>query len=436
MSAPRLRTGITVFLVAAALLGVLVSALALWTHTVIFDTDAYVKVVAPVAQDPAVRSSVADYVGAKAVQAVDLNDRLEQALPSGAELAAPALRQALQQYLVDEIERFLATDVAQRLWVDINRLAHQQLVSALRDEGRFVTVGREDVTLDLLPLVAVALQRLEHEIPGLLGKDVTLPQIDPATAPADIRTLLEDALGRKLPAGFGTVTLLHGDAGYQAKRALRLLEDLVIVVVALTAVLVAAALLVSVRRRRTALWLGLGALVTFAVARVVEVQVERAAVDAIKSQNGEAVARSVLTSAIASLNGFLVWIAVAGVIVAAAAFLAGRPAWLDAMGRGFAGLFGVASDLSTPDTRAGRWIAEHLDVLRVAGVAAAVVVLLFVIGSVAGVLVVVLALVVYELALTTYGVGVPRALDEPDDATTGGPAEGDPAGGDAESPAA
>jgi hypothetical protein len=76
--APRLRTGITVFLVAAALLGVLVSALALWTHTVIFDTDAYVKVVAPVAQDPAVRSSVADYVGAKAVQAVDLNDRLEQ----------------------------------------------------------------------------------------------------------------------------------------------------------------------------------------------------------------------------------------------------------------------------------------------------------------------------------------------------------------------
>ncbi len=434
--APRLRTGITVFLVAAALLGVLVSALALWTHTVIFDTDAYVKVVAPVAQDPAVRSSVADYVGAKAVQAVDLNDRLEQALPSGAALAAPALTHALQQYLVDQIERFLSTDAAQRLWVDINRFAHQQLISALRDDNRFVTVGRQDVELDLLPLVAVALQKLEDKIPDILGKDVTLPQIDPATAPADIRTLLEDALGRKLPAGFGTVTLLHGDAGYQAKRALRLLEDLVIVVVALTTVLIAAALLVSVRRWRTALWLGLGALVAFAVARVIEMQVERAAVDAIKSQSGEAVARSVLTSAIASLNGFLAWIAVAGVIVAVAAFLAGRPAWLDAMGRGFAGLFGVASDLSTPDTRAGRWIAEHLDVLRVAGIAVAVVVLLFVTGSVAGVLVVVLALVVYELALTTYGVGIPRALEEPEDGTTGGPAQGDPAGGDAESPAA
>ena len=60
--------------------------------------------------------------------------------------------------------------------------------------------------------MAVALQRLEDKIPELLGKDVTLPQIDPATAPDDIRTLLQDALGRKLPADFGTITLLHGDA--------------------------------------------------------------------------------------------------------------------------------------------------------------------------------------------------------------------------------
>jgi hypothetical protein len=411
--APRLRTGISTFLVVAAILGVLVSALTLWAHRIVFDTDSYVRVVAPVAQDPEVRSSVAEFVAAKAVQAVDLNDRIESALPSSAKMAAPALTQALQQYLAGEIRKLLATDAAQRLWVDINRFAHQQLISALRDDNRFVTVGRTDVKLNLLPLVAVALQKLEDKIPQLLGKDVTLPQIDPATAPDEIRTLLQDALGRKLPAGFGTVTLLRGDTGYQAKQALRLFDDLMILVVILTVVLVAAALLVAVRRWRTALWLGLGALLAFAGARAAEVRLEKAAVDAIKTQGGAAVARSVLTSAIASLNGFLVWIAVAGAIVAVAAFLAGRPEWLRAMGDGFAHLFGVASDLSTPDTRAGRWMAEHLDVLRVGGVAVAVVVLLFVTGSVAGVIAVVLALVVYELALTAYGAGIPRELDEP-----------------------
>ena len=40
----------------------------------------------------------------------------------------------------------------------------------------------------------------------------------------------------------------------------------------------------------------------------------------------------------------------------------------------------------------------------------------------------VLALIVYELALTTYGAGIPRELDEP--------ADGEAAGGDEEEPAA
>ncbi len=425
--APRLRTGISTFLVVAAILGVLVSALALWAHRIVFDTDAYVRIVAPVAQDPDVRSAVADFVAADTVQAVDLNDRIEAALPSSAKLAAPALTQALQQYLGDEVRKLLATSEAQALWEDINRLAHQQLISALRDQNKFVTVGHSDVKLNLLPLVAIALQKLEDKIPRLLGKDVTLPRIDPATAPDDIRTLLQDALGRKLPAGFGTVTLLHGNTGYRAKQTLKLFNRLVIVVVILTVVLIAAALLVAARRWRTALWLGLGALLAFAGARVLEARLEQAAVAAIKTQGGAAVARSVLASAIASLNGFLVWIAVGGVIVTVAAFLAGRPEWLQAMGGGFARLFGVASDLSTPDTRAGRWMAEHLDLLRVAGVAVAVVLLLLVTGSVAGVTAIVLALIIYELALTTYRAGIPRELDRP--------AEGE-AAGDKKEPAA
>jgi hypothetical protein len=168
---------------------------------------------------------------------------------------------------------------------------------------------------------------------------------------------------------------------------------------------------VSVRRWRTALWLGLGSLLAFVAARVIEVRLERAIVNGIASQGGVAVARSILSSAVDSLNSFLVWVAIAGAVVAVAAFLAGRPEWLDAMGRGFAKLFGVAADLSTPDTAAGRWMAAHLDLLRVAGVAVAVIVLLFVTGSLTAVIVVVLALAAYELALGAYALGVPRELD-------------------------
>ncbi len=430
--APRLRAGVATFLVIAAVVAVLVSTLGLWAHGVIFNTDNYVKVVAPVAQDPQVRAAVSTYVAARAVEAADLDKRIERALPSGAKVLAPALTRSLQRYLADEIDGFLGTPQAQRLWVAGNRFAHEQLITALRDQNRSITIGRDDVKLNLLPLVAVAIQRLETRVPRLLGRDVALPKIDPATAPSDIRTLLQDALGRPLPTDFGSVTLLRGTQGYEAKRALRLFNDLVILVVVVTVVLILAALLVSVRRRHTALWLGLGSLLAFIAARVIEVRLEKAIVAGIKSQGGAAVARSVVGSAVGSLNSFLVWIAVAGAIVAVAAFLAGRPEWLDAMGRGFAKLFGVASDLSTPDTGAGRWMATHLDLLRVAGVAVAIVVLLFMTGSLTAVIIVVLALAVYELALGAYALGVPKELE--DARERGGDGRG--AGGSPGAPAA
>ena len=410
--APRLRTGVAAFLVAASVLAVLVSALALWTHGLVFDTDTYVGVVVPVLDDPDARKALGEYAASTAVRAVDLDARIEAALPSDAAVLAPALTSSLQAFLAGEIDRFLGTEPARRLWAEGNRLAHRQLVTTLQDENGAVTAGEDDVRLDLLPLVAVALQRLEARVPGILGRDVTLPEIEPDRAPGEIRTLLQDALGRGLPADLGSVTLLRGTQAREAKRTLSLFNDLVILVVALTVALIVAALLVSVRRLRTAFWLGLGSLLAFVVARVIAVRLEQAVVDAVETRGGAAVARSVLSSAVRSLDAFFVWIAVAGAIVAVAALLAGRPTWLQAIGRGVAELFGVASDLSTPDTRTGRWMAAHLDLLRILGVAVAVVVLLFVTGSPTAVIVVVLALVVYELALGAYAAGVPRELEE------------------------
>lgn len=404
--APRVRTGVSVFLVVASLVAVLVASVALWSHSIVFDTEAYVRVVAPVVEDSAVRKALSDHVAAGAVQAADLETRIEGALPADAKVLAPALTQSLQRFLVEEIYGFLGTELARRLWEDANRVAHERFITALRDENRSVTAG--DVRLDLLPLVAVALQRLHEENPGLLGRDVTLPRIDPATPPDEMRILLQDALGRRLPPDLGAVTLLRGDQGARARQALELFDRLVILAVVLTVVLIAAALLVSVRRRRTALWLGLGSLLVVVAARVIEAQLEKAVAGAVQTQGGAAVARSILESAVRSLSGFFVWVAVAGAIVAAAAVLAARPAWLEAIGRGVAGLFGVSSDLTTPDTVAGRWMAAHIDLLRIAGVAVAVVALLFVTGSPTAVLVIVLALAVYELALSAYAAGTPR----------------------------
>jgi len=76
---------------------------------------------------------------------------------------------------------------------------------------------------------------------------------------------------------------------------------------------------------------------------------------------------------------------------------------------GFATLFGVASDLTTPQTGFGRWAADHADLLRVGGIAVALVVLLFAAHSLTALLVVVLVAAAYELALAAFAAGVPPA---------------------------
>ena len=355
---------------------------------------------------------MSEFVAASAVQAADLDARITDALPSGARVLAPALTRSLQRFLVAETYRFLGTELAQRLWDDANRVGHRQLVVALRGENRSIAGGASDVRLDLMPLVVAALQSLEDRIPRLLGRDVALPRIDPATGPDEVKILLQDALGRRLPADLGSITLLRGGQGGEVIRALKLFNDLVILVIILTAVLIAVTLLVAVRRRRTALWLGVGSLLACVAARTIEVQLEKVVVDEVKTRGGAAVARAVLSSAMGSVNAFFAWVAVAGAIVAVAAVLAGRPSWLEAIGRGVAKLFGVASDLTTPDTGAGRWMAAHIDLLRIAGVVVAVVALLLVTASLTAVIVILLALAAYELALSAFAVGAPRELDE------------------------
>ena len=406
--APRLRRWLAAILVVLAVVGLTTSALAQWSHSMIFDTETWVATVAPVAEDPAVRHAVGSFVADKTIALTDLERRIENALPSDAKIVAAPLVDSLRSYLVREIDGLLATPTAQKIWLDVNRFVHQQLITALQDQNRYVSVNRDDVRLDLLPLIAIALQRLSAEIPRLLGTDITLPQIDPGTAPAQIRSLIESATGKTLSPDFGTVTLLKGSQGYEAKRLLSLFNTLLVVIWVVTALLIAAALVVSPRKRWTLLELGLGVLLAVVVVRVAERQLELRLVAAVRNEGAVSVARAFVESAVSSLNGVVVWLIVGGAIVSVAAFLTTRPQWLDAIGRGAGKLFGMASDLTAPQTAAARWVAAHLDVLRVLGVAAAVVVLLFAAGSLTAVLVTVLVLAVYELALMVFATGLPR----------------------------
>lgn len=83
----------------------------------------------------------------------------------------------------------------------------------------------------------------------------------------------------------------------------------------------------------------------------------------------------------------------------AAAFLATRPPRIEAGGRGTSKLRGIASELRARQTGVARWAAAHRDVLRVGGVGAAAVILVFAVRPLTAALVIALVLVARRLAL-------------------------------------
>jgi hypothetical protein len=414
----RLRYWMALLLVVVSVLAIVVSTIAIWAHESVFDTDKYVATVAPLIRDPEVQESIAVNVTDQAITASDLQTRIADVLPDRAAFLAGPITEQIRGYVENGVQRFLATPQAEELWIRINEVGHERIVAVLRGESDVVLIGEDDVVLNLFPLISQALERVQARLPELLGSRVTLPQIDPEATPEEARAQLSAALGRPLPADFGTVTLLKGDQGYQAQRAVEIFDRLVVLIVIVTIALVVAAILVSPRRWLTVLELSLGLLLAIVIARVAVAELQQALLDGIKQEGIVPVVSSIVDSAIAGLRDFFVWLIVGAALVAVVAYVGSRPGWMEALGRWVAELFGVASDLATPQSRASRWLSSHLDALRAGGVGVAVVAMLIAPKTFSWMLLVVLVLVAYELLLTVWAVSA--RVDEKQPETPGG----------------
>jgi len=398
--ASPLRRWSVLALVIVASLGILVSTVALWTHTVLFNTDKYVATVGPIGKDPAVTQAVADAVTAKTMEATDLENRIREVLPPQAQFLVAPLVAQVQKYVNEKVAEFLQTDTAYNAWLTINRNVHEQLVAVLRNQSNRFLVQDDKVRLNLLPLVAHALELVQKYLPDAIQSRVPIPQIDP-NAPYDEQVAqLSSALGRTLPPDFGTVVIFQGTQVRQAQQAVRLFDGLVIALWVITGVIILLALLLSPWRLRTLIELGLGTLIAVMIARVLIKRLEQSIIESAKNQQQAGVAKAIITSAISSLGSFTTWLLVACVILAVAAFLGGRPHWIKAAGRGAAGLAGRGADLAEAQLpEAQRMATTYFDYLRGGGVVVALIVLFLVSSSLTWVLVILLLLIAWEIAV-------------------------------------
>jgi hypothetical protein len=158
--------------IACVVLGGLLLPLAViasWTSNTVLDTDSYVETVAPLAENEEIQEAISFRVSVIILDAIDFRQQAEDALPPRAGFLAAPIESGVRVLIQDVIDGLVSTQAFERLWEDVNRLGHENVVAVLTGEGND-TVGAENgkVVVRLGPITEEVLNRLDE----ILGTDL------------------------------------------------------------------------------------------------------------------------------------------------------------------------------------------------------------------------------------------------------------------------
>ena len=325
--ARRILVGVLVVL---SCVMVIVSVVAWWTHETLLNTDRFVAVMGAVAEEPAVQEAVAVHTTDAIFSALEIQTRVQDALPDRAQILAAPITNAVYDFTLTRMRTFTASQTFQDLWVKSLTVAHQGFTRVIRNEAPNVAVVNGEVRLNLLPFVAQGLQSVGQGAADLFGLDVNvpLPDLSVSEDPGVLRQKLAQRLGVTLPEDFGTVTLMSEDQLSAMQSAVRFFDRVVYLLAILTVVFLVLAVVLSWNRRRTLIELGIGLAVAVFIARIATRRLEAALIDSVSDPTGRSAAKAAVPVALQSLRGLAVWLVVISIIVAIVAYLVGRPRWL------------------------------------------------------------------------------------------------------------
>lgn len=215
------------------------SAVAIWSHNQLTNTDRYVETVGPLADNQDIQEAVAARVVTALFDQVDPAQRIEDALPDRAAFLGAPIATAMESYATDVTEKLLASDQFQTLWDNVNRRAHNQLVALLTDDldkaKGSVAVKDGKVTLDLGNVIEEVQGKLVNAGLTFLD-DVSVPPVKRSIAIINTKGLAEarsylsilDTLAWVLPL-LGIVALIGSALVVQTRRRATIRAALVLI---------------------------------------------------------------------------------------------------------------------------------------------------------------------------------------------------------------
>jgi hypothetical protein len=220
-------------LLALFCLSIVLSVVAIWARNQIDDTDRYVRTVAPLASDPAIQTALTDRVTTQVSALLEEVVAREGLLDRDGFLAAPLVF-LLEDYVNQTVQTVITSDRFPEVWEEMNRVAHPVVSAVLTGSGtESVSTAHGQITLDLAPLITEVINRLRERGIDIVDR-IQVDQLDT------------------------TFIIFESQDLADAQMVVGVLEALAIWLPVLALVSLGASLILSVNRRQTIIWGGLG----------------------------------------------------------------------------------------------------------------------------------------------------------------------------------
>ncbi|WP_068278987.1 hypothetical protein [Aldersonia kunmingensis] len=178
-----IAAGVLIVLVAVLVVG---GVAARFARSQILDTDRYVETVAPLAKDPAIQADITNQITQQIFTRLDIEAATKDALTALTENAprvptqvvglAPVIAGQAEGFIRDTVNKLVTSDEFANLWVDANRIAHENVVAVLTGNTKRVKIDENGtVSIPLGPIIDKVKQRLDDR--GFAFAD-KIPQVD------------------------------------------------------------------------------------------------------------------------------------------------------------------------------------------------------------------------------------------------------------------
>ena len=366
-----------------------VSVLAVWVASEVSNTGRYVATMEPLVHNPAIQNALTDKITAQITTRLNVTSHADQAaaalssvgLPKAGTLlksVAPSIASGVDGSIHSEVRKIVTGPRFARAWVQANTLVHQELVKALSGQGSSsVSVKNGQVVLDLGPFIDVVKQDLVKRGFSLVGK---IPAVNP------------------------TLTLFSATYLVKAQTGYRLINDLKIVLPVLTLLLLALGVFSARGRRRALIGAGLGLAASMLVLAVGLLIFRGIYLNSVPPSKLPADAAAALfDTLVVFIKQGLRTVLVAGLVVAAGAFLAGPSATAvrirGAFARGLGWIRHGGERAGVRTGPVGTWTYTHRRALRISAVVLAALVFVFWGQPTAAVVIVIAVLLLVVLGL-------------------------------------